>query len=63
MRLGQGLGEYGVLAGRGGGGGGESPVRNLVYAVEDFFYNATPTTWAMIGGLAFVLWFVFLRKR
>jgi hypothetical protein len=63
MRLGQGLGEYGLLAGQRGGGGGESPARDLVHAVEDFFYNATPTTWAWLGGLAFVLWFIFLRKR
>jgi len=64
MLLAQGLGEYGMLAGqKGGSGGGSSTLRDLVQGVQDFFHDATPTTWVMIGAGAFVLWFVFLRRR
>ena len=63
MRLAQGLGEYGMLAGGKAGGGEPSALREIVTAVEDFFRNATPTTWAMIGLGLFALWFLFLRRR
>lgn len=60
----QGLGEYGLLTGqRGSAGGGSSTIRDIVQAVQDFFHDATPTTWAFIGGGVFLLWFIFLRRR
>jgi hypothetical protein len=62
MRLAQGLGEYGVLAG-GKGGEDSSGLRDLIDTIQDFFRDATPSTWAMIGGGIFLLWFIFLRRR
>jgi hypothetical protein len=62
MRLAQGLGEYGTLA-SGRAGGESSALRDIVDKVQDFFRDATPATWAMIGGGIFLLWFIFLRKR
>jgi hypothetical protein len=38
-------------------------LRDIVAAIQDFFQNATPTTWAMIGVGLFALWFLFLRRR
>ena len=63
MRLAQGLGEYGALASGKGGIDSDSPFRDAVAAVENFFRHATPTQWAMIGFGLFLLWFIFLRKR
>jgi hypothetical protein len=60
----QGLGEYGALAsGKGGAGADSSALRDLLDRVQDFVHDATPATWAMIGGGLFLLWFLFLRRR
>lgn len=64
MLLAQGLGEYGMLVGQQGGSGGDSStVRDILQGIQNFVESATPTQWAMIGGVVFLLWFVFLRRR
>ena len=61
----QGLGEYGMLAGgKGDGGGSSSPsLENMVAAVEDAIRNPTPRTWIALGAFLFILWFFLLRRR
>ena len=52
----QALGEYGNLV------GGESTF-GPVQAIEEFFRDATPKTWAVIAVIVFALYWLFLRRR
>ena len=62
MLIAQGLGEYGALAGRGATSEVSSGLRDLVMLVQEFFRDATPAQWGLMGGGAFLLWLVFFRK-
>ena len=57
MLIAQGLGEYGALT-----GGSSSRFTELVDSVGSTIQDMEPSSWLMVCGALFILWFVFLRK-
>jgi hypothetical protein len=65
MLLAQGLGEYGAVAGGGGGAFSSlaSALASALAAVEGTVRHAEPRRWIIASVSAVLFWFLFLRRR